>query len=255
MTRFAASILFIVCLFSSCNNKPTVPSAATTRSHNTLSSAEQQEGWQLLFDGATTNGWHSYGKEKAGTAWKVADGVLFLDTLQKDDDFQIKEGGDLVTNQTFEDYHLQLEWNIAKGGNSGIIFNLQEDTALYPYTWSTGPEMQVLDKEGDPHGDGKLDKHRAGDLYALLGSRQQAAKGAGEWNKAEIIVNKGRLELKLNGISMVRTTLWTNEWKALISASKFKDMPRFGSFRKGHIALQDHGNRVSFRNIKIKPLQ
>jgi hypothetical protein len=218
---------------------------------NTLSSIETNEGWQLLFDGNTTNGWHTYGKSGVGAAWKVVDSSLFLDTTYKVSG-QSNDGGDIVTNEEFENFHLKVDWKIAPKGNSGIIFYIQEDTTKYKQTWHTGMEMQVLDNTG--HADAQINKHRAGDLYDLIASSKEAQKPAGEWNHVEIISKNGKLDFFLNGVNIVSTTLWDDNWSNLIANSKFKDMPGFGTFRKGKIALQDHGDNVWFRNIKIKRL-
>lgn len=218
---------------------------------NVLTEQEKNEGWQLLFDGNSTNGWHTYGKNSVGSAWKVVDGTLTLDTTVKDG-WQVRDGGDIVTNQEFEDFHFSIDWKVAPGGNSGVIFFVQDDPSKYQYTWHTGLEMQVLDNAAHP--DAKIFKHRAGDLYDLIASSKETVKPAGEWNHAEIISNDGKLNLFLNGENIVSTTLWDEQWRSLIANSKFKDMAAFGTFKKGHIALQDHGDKVWFRNIKIKRL-
>ncbi|OIR05052.1 hypothetical protein GALL_128680 [mine drainage metagenome] len=212
---------------------------------------KKQNGWVSLFDGSSTKGWHSYGKSTAGSAWKAENGTLHLDASKKDG-WQIKDGGDIVSDEEFENFHLKLEWKISKDGNSGIIFLVHEDTAKYKYVWFTGPEMQVLDNAGNE--DGKIYKHHAGDLYDLIACSKETVKPYGEWNLAEIIVNKGKLELRLNGTTVVKTNLWDDNWKKLIAGSKFKSMPGFGIFHKGKIALQDHGFDVWFRNIEIKKL-
>lgn len=198
---------------------------------------KKQNGWISLFDGTSTKGWHSYGKQTAGSAWKAENGELHLDASQKNG-WQIKDGGDIVSDEEFENFHLKLEWKISKDGNSGIIFLVHEDTAKYKYVWFTGPEMQILDNAGNE--DGKIYKHHAGDLYDLIACSTETVKPYGEWNLAEIIVNKGKLELRLNGTTVVKTNLWDDSWKKLIAGSKFKTMPGFGTFTKGKIALQDN---------------
>ena len=211
---------------------------------------KNEKGWISLFDGVSTNGWHSYGKSAAGKAWKVEDGTIHLDAAAKKS-YQTDGGGDLVTDNEFENFDLKLEWKISKNGNSGIIFYVHEDSS-YKESWNTGMEMQVLDNDGHP--DGKIHKHRAGDLYDLIPCTTETVKPVGEWNQVEMISKKGKLELKLNGTSIVSTALWDDNWKKLIAESKFKNMPGFGTFSKGKFALQDHGNDVWFRNIMIKKL-
>ncbi|HYE56680.1 MAG TPA: DUF1080 domain-containing protein [Chitinophagaceae bacterium] len=216
--------------------------------HNTLSRKEQNEGWQLLFDGTSKNGWHIYNNRTDGSAWKIADGLLYLDPAAKK---QGAGGGDLTTNEEYENFHLKLEWMVDSGANSGIIFLVKEDTA-YRASWLTGPEMQIVDNKRHP--DAKIAKHRAADLYDLIPSAPEVANGAGEWNRAEIILRNGRLEFIFNGIKVVSATLWDDAWKDMVSKSKFRTIPVFGTFPKGKIVLQDHGDRVWFRDIKIRKL-
>ncbi len=218
---------------------------------NTLTEKEKNEGWKLLFDGQTTGGWRNYNSDKIGPGWKVADGLLYLDTSKKEG-YQSSGGGDIITNDEFENFELSLDWKIEPCGNSGVIFNVVE-YPKYTEVWRTGPEMQVLDNACHP--DAKIAKHRAGNLYDLIESKTVTVHAGGEWNTAKIISNKGHLELWLNDNKQVETEMFTPQWEAMIKASKFKDMPDFGKARKGHIALQDHGNRVWFRNIKIRELK
>lgn len=207
---------------------------------------ENKKGWISLFDGKTTKGWHSYGKTTAGEAWKADEGTLHL-TVGKD-----LSAGDLVSDESFENFDLKLDWKISKNGNSGIIFFIQDEPKKYDYIWYTGPEMQILDNDG--HSDGKIIKHRAGNLYDLIAGTEGVVKAVGEWNQVEIISNKGKLDLLLNGVTVVSTTLGDENWKNLIAGSKFKTKPDFGKIFSGHIGLQDHGNEVWFRDIKIKKL-
>jgi len=211
--------------------------------------ASAQEKWISLFDGKTMNGWHTYAKEEVGSLWQIQDGAITLDPTHRTKN----SGGDIVTNESFNDFHLQLEWKIAKNGNSGIIFFVQEDPK-YKNTWFTGPEMQVLDNDG--HEDGKIIKHRAGNLYDLIAGTEGAVKEVGEWNLVDIINEKGVLTLKLNGIETAKTTLGDDHWKELIKNSKFSkgESPDFGKIFAGKIALQDHGNGVAYRNIRIQKL-
>lgn len=247
MKKILLTPLALLSLLIACNNNGDDKSATPAAE---IKATGNDTGWISLFDGKTTTGWHSYGKTTAGEAWKVADGALYLDTTKKEG-WQTT-GGDICTADEYENFDLKLEWKIAPNGNSGIIFFIQEDTAKYQYVWKTGPEMQVLDNDGHP--DGKIPKHRAGDLYDLISSSKETVKPVGEWNEAEIVVKDSILNFYLNGHNEVSTKLWDDNWNKLIAGSKFKDMPGFGTFKKGRIALQDHGNMVWYRNIRIKKL-
>ena len=195
-----------------------------------------------LFDGKTTNGWHSYLKKGPG-AWKVVDGALQLDPKAKDQ-------GDLITDKEYENYELSLEWKIAEGGNSGIIFGVHEDPA-FDATYLTGIEMQILDDQKAE--DNKLATHRAGALYDMR-APTHPAKPSGEWNKVTIRKLNGHLTFWLNGQKVIETQMGSPEWKEMLDKSKFKTWKGFAAYPKGHIALQDHGAVVSFRDIKIKEL-
>ena len=239
------SLLGIAAIAYCCNSSK----KATSNNVENKSMSSDQD-WQSLFDGKTTKGWHKYGGGPVGAAWKVANGTLYLDTSSKKD-WQVANGGDIVTDEEFENFDLKLEWKISKNGNSGIMFNVHE-AKEYTYPWNTGPEMQILDNEG--HEDGKIHKHRAGDLYDLIACSKETVKPVGEWNEAEIKSLNGKLDLYLNGTNVVSTTMWDANWKNLVAGSKFKSMANFGTYKKGRISLQDHGNTVWFRNIMIKRL-
>ena len=211
---------------------------------------KEQGEWTPLFDGKTFAGWSKYGGGAVGKAWKIENGELYLDAANKAG-WQTGDGGDIVTAEEFENFHFKYEWKIAKNGNSGVIF-LVHESPEYQYPWQTGPEMQVLDNAGHP--DAKIISHRAGDLYDLIVSSQETVKPAGEWNQAEIRINKGKLDFFLNGVNIVSTQLFTPEWEALIAKSKFKSMLGFGKYKKGKISLQDHGDVVHYRNLMIKKL-
>lgn len=246
---FSVAVLFMM---ASCGNNNAGTSSADSSDvkKDTTQTASGSDS-SLLFDGKTLTGWHTYGKDKPGNAWSVDSSAIHLKPADSKG-YQTQGGGDLVTNDEYENFDLQLDWKIAKNGNSGIIFYINEDTTKYKESWNTGLEMQVLDNNGHP--DAKIIKHRAGDLYDLITSSPETVKPAGEWNHVQITSDNGKLEFYLNGQQTLSTTLWDDNWKKLVAGSKFKAMPGFGTFKKGHIALQDHGNEVWYKNISIRKL-
>src|SRR4051812_9373805 len=187
---------------------------------NTLSEGEQQDGWQLLFDGKSLQGWHCYNKNKIGLGWQVLDNTVHFNSIAEDAVSKLT-CNDIATDQVFADFHLKLDWKISLNGNSGIMFHVQEDLK-YKTPWVTGPEMQILDNEG--HRDGQFSKHRAGDLYDLIACSTETVRPAEEWNKVEIIIYRGSLTFILNDVEVVSTALWDDNWNKLIAGSKFKDM-------------------------------
>jgi hypothetical protein len=209
---------------------------------NSLTAKEKSDGWKLLFDGKTLNGWRGYKTTEVGAGWKVQDGALVL-TAPK--------AGDLLTAQEYADFELSFEWKISEGGNSGVIYRAGLGESA-PYRF--GPEYQVLDNAKAK--DNKLGNHLAGSLYDMGPEvPRDLPKPVGQWNQSRIIVKGWKVEHWLNGKKLVAADLASPEGKAMIAASKFKDWPKFASLSKGHIALQDHGDVVSFRALKIRELK
>ena len=207
--------------------------------HNTLTAAERAEGWQLLFDGETTDRWRGFRRQDM-PGWMVEEGELR----------RVGSGGDIVTTEQFDDFELKVDWKVQAGGNSGIMFRVSEE---WDRTWKTGPEMQVLDDER--HRDGRRPITSAGSNYALHAAAEGAVRPAETWNEAKILVNGGHVEHWLNGVKVVEYELWNDEWDELVAASKWDTLSGYGRQRRGHIALQDHGDWVAYRNIKIRPLR
>jgi len=210
----------------------------------------QQEKWIPLFDGKTTAGWHTYGKKGVGRSWAVDEQSFHLLPTGLDG-YQTRDGGDLVTDEEFTNFELTLEWKISKGGNSGIIFYVHE-APQYKETWNTGIETQVLDIVSNE--DSKSFKHDIADIYDLIPGTSHPGKPYGEWNKVRIKSDQGKLDIFLNDVLVIHTVLWDDHWRSLIAQSKFKDMPGFGTFKKGRIALQDHGAEVWYRHIMLRKL-
>jgi cytochrome c len=220
---------------------------------NTLSEQEKAAGWALLFDGKSIQGWHNYGKNTIGSSWIIQDNALHLDAQPNPSGhWQAADGGDILTAEEYQDFEFTLEWKIGPCGNSGIFYNVTEDPAKFQYGWMTGMEMQVLDNTCHP--DSRIPKHRAGDLYDLIACKYETVKPSGEWNRIRIISKNGHLEHWLNDRKVVETQLFTPEWNALIAGSKFKEFKGFGQAKKGKISLQDHGDPVWYKNIKIRRL-
>lgn len=219
------------------------PAPAVAQSPNTLTDAERAAGWKLLFDGATTAGWHGYGKTTMPAGWQVVEGALT----------RMAPAGDIVTNDTYRDFELALEWRVAPGGNSGIFYRGVEakDPIKVPL-YHSAPEMQVLDDERHP--DGKSPLTSAGANYGLHPAPRGVVRPANEWNQARIVVKGSHVEHWLNGTKVADYDLGSPDWLARVKASKFAAWPEYGTAKEGIIGLQDHGDRVAFRSIKIRPL-
>ena len=212
-----------------------------------LISASPSKKWTTLFDEKTFNGWHNFNKTgPVSDKWTIEDGAMMLTG---------KGGGDLVTDSTYENFELELEWKISEGGNSGVMWGVVEDKK-YCCPYMTGPEMQVLDDQKHPDAKaGKTGNHKSGSLYDMIPpSDTTVVKPAGEWNKAKMSIDKGRGMFWLNGKMMVEFPTTGTGWTDLVANSKFKTWSDFAKFPRGKIALQDHGNKVWYRNIRIREL-
>lgn len=209
---------------------------------NTLSAAEQAAGWQLLFDGTSTNHWTGYKSETfPAKGWSVEDGCIRV--------HKGGGGGDIVTREQYSDFEFSCEFKVDPGANSGIIYRVSptKDT-----TWMTGPEFQILDDAGHKSAD---PKHTVGALYDLVvPAPDKPTRPAGGFNQARIRIKDGVLEHFLNGRRVLRIRTDDPAWKQLIAGSKFKSMEGFGIQPTGHIALQEHGDSVWFRNLKVRDL-
>jgi hypothetical protein len=204
-----------------------------------LTPDERAAGWRLLLDGTTTTGWRGYRRADMPSGWKVVDGALT----------RVGQGGDIVTSDQFANFELALDWKVAPGGNSGIFYRVTE---LGDASYHSGPEMQVLDDAGHKDGGSRLTS--AGSLYGIYAAPAGVVKPAGEWNAVRIVVNGSHVEHWLNGVKVVDYELGSPDWEKRVGEAKFKEWPAYGRAKRGHIALQDHGDWVAYRNIKIKVL-
>jgi hypothetical protein len=223
-----------------------VPAARLTSSPDESMQPESSKAeWKTLFDGKSTKGWHTYLKQDISPLWAVKDGALVLTG---------KGAGDIVTDQQYGDFELELEWKISEGGNSGIMYHVQEDPK-FKATYNTGPEMQVLDDERHPDAkQGTNGNRTAGSLYDMLPPAKKATKPAGQWNKVKLVIKNNKAEHWMNGVKTVEYPTSGPGWDKMVEKSKFKGWEGFGKYQKGHIALQDHGDKVWFRNIRIREL-
>lgn len=234
--------LAVLLAANACQRKtepPPPPPSSTNTAQNTLSEAEKSAGWRLLFDGQTTTGWRSYGKPTLSDGWVAQDGALT----------RTGAGGDIISNDQFKNFELSIDWKIEPGGNSGIFYRASEENdEIY---WNA-VEMQVLDDAKHPDGQNPLQS--AGAAYDLYPAPRGHVRPGGEWNTARLIVNGNHVEHWLNGFKMVEYELGSADWNSKVAGSKFKPHLKFGKNAQGHIGLQDHGNVVAYRNIKIRAL-
>lgn len=207
---------------------------------NALSLQEREAGWRLLFDGSTRAGWRAYDKPGMPEGWSVVDGALTR---------VARGGGDIITTESFRNFDLSLDWKLQTGGNSGIFYRaaLGSDAIYF-----SAPEMQVLDDA--VHADGQSELTSAGSVYGLYPAPRGLVRPVGEWNTARVLVNGNHVEHWLNGQKIAGYELGSEDWRRRVGSSKFKAWREYGQAAEGHIGLQDHGDWVAFRNIKIRVL-
>ena len=212
------------------------PALLAQEAHNTLSAKEKEAGWELLFDGKSMDHFRNYRKDKVGEGWEVKDGEIH---------WVAKRAGDIITKQAYMAFEFTVDYKISKGGNSGLMFHVTEDGNT---PWKTGPEIQIQDNK-DGH-----DPQKAGWLYQLYKPEEgvDATKPAGEWNTLHILITPEKCEQYMNGTKYCEYVKGGDDWNERVAKSKFGKMPLFGKPNNGHICLQDHGNIVAFRNIKVR---
>lgn len=240
--------LFYLLLLVSCS----ISSSLVAQKPNKLTSKEKKEGWQLLFDGKTFDGWRKCNGDKMPENWEIEDDAMKVFLGQGKKEGQGSGGDILYAPKKFKNFELSIDWKSSPKGNSGIFYYVQEVPGKPIYFAS--PEIQVLDNKDAT--DNKIDSHLAGSLYDMLPCDPNTVNPAGKWNTVVVKVTDGKVTHTMNGTECVSYTLWTPEWEELIQNSKFKRFPGFtdGIAKEGYIGLQDHGYAIWFRNIKIREL-
>ncbi|NSW93429.1 MAG: DUF1080 domain-containing protein [Bacteroidales bacterium] len=249
---YLSVILPLLMAVISCSQKPPKGSPLSLLAEidkkaepNTLTSKEKSAGWVLLFDGTTSNGWRGYNMSEFPDCWAIEDGALTMNTTGGG------ESQDIITTRKYKNFALSLEYKLTKSANSGIIYQIEEDT-IYKYPYETGPEFQVIDHEGWP--DKLEDWQINGANYAMYPPKAKPYKPVGEWNHAMLIVNGNKVTQILNGEIVVEYEKYSDEWNKLRNSGKWVDYPDWGKFDEGYISLQNHGTKVWYRSIKLKEL-
>ncbi|WP_010518909.1 3-keto-disaccharide hydrolase [Croceivirga radicis] len=222
--------------------------AEANKKHNQLLEIEKKQGWLLLFNGKTLDGWHLYNNPDSTnySAWQVKDGMLYCNPTDES-----KVRGDLVTNRPFKDYELNFEWKISARGNSGVFINVQESPEILQ-TYHSGPEYQMLDTD---HMDYNEPFKSPGCLYGFQEQLNPVnVKPTNQWNTSTIKQKNGKIEFYLNGVLTAKEDFKSSKWLSQVNGSGFADKPEFGKHTEGKIALQNWYFDVWFRNMKIREL-
>jgi len=237
-------------LFSSCENKNNLASKLYAELNpasppNTLTEKEGKAGWRLLFDGKTTTGWHGYNMAGIPEMWTIEDGCLTMNSVGGQED------QDIITDSVYRNFAFTLEYKMTPSCNSGIIFQVKEDPK-YKFPYETGPEFQLIDDKGWPD---KLEKWQlTGANYAMYPPKASPNKPIGEWNRLLLVVDGNHVTQMINGVEVVSYEKSSEEWVKLRHSGKWENYPDYGKFDEGHISLQNHGTKLWFRSIMIKPL-
>jgi hypothetical protein len=246
MKRLIPFLIFLLVAAACSKKAATDESTATTAaSDNTLTDQQKADGWKLLFDGQTMNGWRFY-RGKENDTWEVVDGTLHC---KLPGDSLATKRADLMTVEKYKNFELSFDWKISPKQNSGVMFRVTEEFEV-PY--ATGPEFQLIDDEGYPGG--VKDVNQTGANYDVHAPENKKLNAIGEWNNSKIIVNGTHVEHWINGSKVVDYELNSEDWKKRVAASKWKEYPKYGQPEEGHIDLQDHGGEVWFKNVMVKTL-
>ena len=254
-----ASFLFLALFFLACQSKTVQkvsqktedmpkPEATEMGLNNLITQEEIAEGWQLLFDGRSADHWKGYTKETfPDKGWKVENGMLTV--IEKG------TGGDIITKEKYENFDFKMEFQLTEGANSGLLYGVVEQPGTP--IWHSAPEYQLIDDFNyiSKYGVEDTKTHLTADNYDMESAMGKTLKPIGEWNEARLVINNGRVQHWLNGKKVLEYDLWSPQWEAMVAKSKFAKYKEYGRAKRGHIGIQDHGNTVNFRNIKIKKLK
>lgn len=246
------SLVIMAVVFSSCTNTKKEAEDTTDKNETEMTGDE----WITLFDGSSFDGWRGYGRKDMPSAWTIEDGAIKINGSGRGE-AGAKDGGDIIFDKKFKNFELTFEWKVAKGANSGVFY-LSQEVEGEPI-WKSSPEYQILDNANHPDAKlGKDNNRQSASLYDLIPAVPQNSNPFEEWNTGGVMVYKGTVVHSQNGENVVEYHLWTEDWEAMIEGSKFKGWENFintgGDNQEGYIGLQDHGDDVWFRNIKIKVL-
>jgi hypothetical protein len=244
-------LLFAMCFVASCGGPETTDAPSLyagvdkSSTPNTLTDEEKKEGWQLLFDGKTTDGWHGFNMKGFPDSWALEDGCLTMNSTDS------AENQDILTAKKYRDFALSLEYKLTPGANSGVLFQISEDPK-YKFAYETGPEFQVIDHEGwtDKLEDWQIN----GSNYAMYPPKTKPYKPVGDWNHLFLMVKGNKVTQILNGEVVVEYEKNSEEWSKLRNSGKWNNFPDWGKFDEGFISLQNHGTKVWYRDVKLKEL-
>jgi len=238
------TLLLVLFLFLNCKQE-----VKKSAENEKIVDVEVENEWVTLFDGKTFKGWHNYMTDSISDEWQIEDGAMVF-TPHPDRNHGMNN---IITDQKYTNFILSIEWKISKEGNSGIFWGIFENEK-YPVPYQTAPEIQVLDNLNHP--DGAKRTQQAGAVFGIVGPENDLMKKHGEWNHFIIKIdhNNNHGSVVLNGTEIIDFPVHGEEWDKMVANSKFKDWEGFGIYQTGHIGLQDHANKVSFRNIKIQEL-
>ena len=215
---------------------------------NSENDMEIEDEWIVLFDGNSTDQWRGYLSDEMYDNWTIDGDALMFNPGEE-------EGKNIITKDTFTNFVLSIDWKAAEGANSGIFYGVHEDEK-FPEAYQTGPEIQVLDNERHPDSKVAGGTHKAGSLYDMIACPPELINPAGEWNHLELTIdhNENIGKVSMNGTHAFTFVVHGPEWEKMVKNSKFNGWEGFGEYKTGHIGLQDHGDKVWFKNVKVKPL-